>query len=464
MIRAKPRHGAVPEILTLIVTGTAGCYHPEPLDTWGVLNELRQNDAVQSGPGAAAKGATSTPPSPPTALTEDFSVALALHWNRELRAFRASRGIVEGEVITAGTLANPELRMELTHIQERTFDKLGWDLRLTWEPPRPGVRAGRRGAARAHLKEVDQQISEREWDLACDVRGWYATLLALDEEIKVAQDTVANRQRLAEAIARRVAQGGTTRFDLDLVRLSLAAAEHAENERRVARNLAASTLIRLLGVGPPGGTITVIGQLTDDAVELPPSSQSALEDRALAHRALVGAARAHYDASEESLRAETAARWPWFRLAAAPRVRRNEFFGATTDLVLGLDVTLPILDTNVGRVRSATAARDVARAEVTATLAGLRADIARALATVDAQRAILRRLRTEIAPLLTEHDRVLAMAAKAAELDLPSLIASENLVLASRLELIRARLELRKAWITLERSVGARLVTPPESN
>jgi hypothetical protein len=34
------------------------------------------------------------------------------------------------------------------------------------------------------------------------------------------------------------------------------------------------------------------------------------------------------------------------------------------------------------------------------------------------------------------------------------MIASENLVLESRIELIDARLRLRKAWIALERAVG----------
>ena len=203
-------------------------------------------------------------PAPPhlpegTALGEDRSVALALLWNRDLRAFRLNRGIAAGEVISAGALANPEIRTELTHLQRRDLSQLGWDVRLSWEPPRPGVRAGRIGAASARLDEVEYQVREREWDLACDVRTAHATLVAIDEEIRVAQDTIANRQRLADAVSRRVAKGGTTRFDLDLVRLSLASAEHAESQRRLERTLAATALTRLVGVGAPGGAVTVSG-------------------------------------------------------------------------------------------------------------------------------------------------------------------------------------------------------------
>lgn len=451
-------HGAA-----VLLSLAAGCYQAEPLDARSLLGELRAADKSEP---ARPTGAA-PPPAALGTLSEERSVALALVWNRGLRAFRHTRGVAEGNVIAAGALENPELRTELTHLQNLQYlggtcpktaagvnCSLGWDLRLTWAPPQPGVRAGKKGAATAHLEEVDRQINEREWALVCDVRAAYAELLALDEQIRVAQDTIKNRRRLSEVVAKRVERGGTTRFDLDLVRLSLASAERAEGERQLTRSLAASSLVQLVGVGPPGGEVAATGTLSDDEGKDHPGPVE-LEDRALANRPAVAAARARYRVSEETLRAETAARWPWFRLSAIPRVRRNEFFGAVSDLVVGVDLVLPILNTNRGPVQSAKAAREGARAEVVGELAAVRADIARALAAIDAQRTILRRLHAEIGPLLTEHDRLLTVAAQAAELDLPSMIASENLVLESRIDLINARLELRRAWIALERAVGS---------
>jgi outer membrane protein TolC len=364
-------------------------------------------------------------------------------------------------------LENPQLRTEITHIQNLQYVgkscpqmaagancSLGWDLRLTWAPPQPGVRGGKIGAARARVEDIDRQIGEREWALACDVRAAHAALLAIDEEIRVARDTIANRQRLTDVVSRRVQRGGTTRFDLDLVQLSLASAERAEGERQLGRTLAASALVQLLGVGPPDGQLSAAGALPDDEGKEHPGLPE-LEDRALASRPAVAAATARYRAAEETLRAETAARWPWFRFSAMPRVRRNEFFGAVSDLVLGVDLVLPLLNTNRGPILSAKAAREGARADVVTELAGVRSDIARALAAIDAQRAILSRLHAKVSPLLAEHDRLLALAAQAAEFDLTSVLASENLVLESRIELINARLELRRAWIALERAVGA---------
>jgi outer membrane protein TolC len=366
-------------------------------------------------------------------------------------------GIAEGEVQSAGELSNPTLRLEMLHVQ-RGLSGIGWDARLSWTPPQPGVRAGRKGAATARLDEVDREISEREWALACDVRDAHATLVAIDEEIRIAEDTIANRRKLAELVNRRVSKGGTTRFDLDLSQLSLAGAERAASDRKLARTAAANALVQLLGVGPPSGTVTAVGVLGEEGVDAKIPGVADLEDRALAGRPALAAAHARYQASEGTLRAETAARWPWFSLAAIPRLRRNELASDVTDLVFGVDVSLPILNTNRGKVKSATAAREAARAEVVSSLARVRAEIARALAAIDSHRAVLSHLHVVIEPLLAEHDRLMAMAAQSAELDLPAVVASEDLVLRARTEIINTRLALRKAHIALERAVGSRVV------
>jgi cobalt-zinc-cadmium efflux system outer membrane protein len=450
-MRVRGAWAAMAGVANVAMLGVAimtGCYHAEPLDIGRLLGDLRAADQLPPS-------SSETPPRAPAGvLTEERSVALALGWNQALRALRLSRGIPEGQIVTAETLANPVFRFDLTHLQDGA-DGLGWDARLSWAPPQPGVRGGRIGAAKATLTEYDWQIREQEWTLVCNVRAAYAGLLAIDEEIRIADESVVNRRKLVELIKRQVEQGGSTRFNFDLISLSLTNAERAQSARKLARSNAAIALTQLLGVGAPdGGTISVTGTLDDEARDAVLPCQAALEDRALAHRPALEAARAQYEVSEQSLRAETAARWPWLVLSAIPRIRQNEALVARTDVAVGVDVTLPIFDTNVGRVQSATAARAVARAQMTSTVAGVRNDIAQALAAIWSNRELLERVHVEIEPLLKEHDRLLALVMKAGELDLTSLIASEDLVLAARTELIQAKLQLRDAYVALERAVG----------
>jgi outer membrane protein TolC len=428
--------------------GSIGCYHAEPLDTGRVLADLRKTDALPPPSRGASPGL------PAGGLTEERSIALALTWNHALRAQRLSRGIPEGQIVTAETLANPVIRFDLTHLQAGA-DGLGWDARLSWAPPQPGVRGGRVGTAKATLAVYDAEIREQEWATVCDVRTAYAALLAIDEEIRIADESVVNRRKLVELVKRQVEQGGSTRFNFDLITLSLTNAERAQSARKLARLNGAMALTQLLGLGAPdGGAVSVTGTLDDEARDAVLPGQTTLEERALAHRPALAAAHAQYKASEETLRAETAARWPWFVLSAIPRVRQNEALQAHTDVAVGVDVTLPIFDTNAGRVQSASASRAVARAQLTTAVAGVRGDIAQALAAIRSNRELLDRVHVEIEPLLQEHDRLLALVMKAGELDLTSLIASEDLVLAARTQLIEARLQLRDATIALDRAVG----------
>ena len=428
--------------------GLLGCYHPEPVDSGAVLSELRRADSL---PAPATPPPTGTAPG---TLTEAQSVALALTWNHDLRAFRLSRGVREGQITVASTLNNPVFRFELTHVQEG-ISGFGWDARLSWTPPQPGVWGGRIGTAKANLKAYDWQVKEREWGLLCSVRAAYAGLLAIDEEIRVAEESVANRRKLVDLVQRQMTQGGSTRFNLDLITLSLTTADRAQAARKLAREKAAMSLTQLLGVGPPNGaSFSVNGVLDDEAIDAPLPDQTALEDRALANRPALEVSRAQYQASEQTVRAETAARWPWISLSSIPRVREQEAINARTDLALGVDVTLPIFDTNVGRVEEAKASRATARAEMAATIADVRNDIAQALASVRSNRDVLRRLHAEIEPLLQQHDRLLQLVMKAGELDLTSLIQSEDLVLAARTQLIQSKQQLREAHIALERAVG----------
>ena len=128
-----------------------------------------QPDRIQPLPTASAStdGA-------PTALSEERSVALALLWNRGLRAFRLTRGVAEGKSCRPGALANPGDPDGADAPSKIDLGQLGWDVRLMWEPPRPGVRSGRVGAARPTWKAIGRQVGEREWGLTCDVRTAHA--------------------------------------------------------------------------------------------------------------------------------------------------------------------------------------------------------------------------------------------------------------------------------------------------
>src|SRR4029077_18132100 len=96
-----------------------------------LLAELRRAEAEQGDrvTGPAAR--------PGAALDEDHAVAAALLSNRALRALRFERGVADGEIIAAGAIANPVVRLEVTHLQERDPNLLGGAVGLAWTPAQP---------------------------------------------------------------------------------------------------------------------------------------------------------------------------------------------------------------------------------------------------------------------------------------------------------------------------------------
>lgn len=437
----------------VLALGTAGCYQRRPLDAREVLAQLRADEGdLNRVAGAGEKsdaGAASAP------LSEAGAVALALLRNPELRALRQERGVAEGQVIAAGALANPELRLELTHLQSGA--NLGWGIGLAWQPPQPVMRSARRAAADAHREEVERAIAAREWEVAADVRGAFAVLAGAEAAVQLSGAAVAVRTRLAEAVNTRLGRGAATRLDADLIALALGDAERARGEADLARQQAARGLARLLGVSPDQALrIETVGAVDPASVgAFVPATCLALQQRAVETRAGVGASIARYRASDEMARFEHARRWPWFRFSAIPRLRRNEFFGNESDYVLGIELTLPVFDWNTGAIRAAEAARDRAAAELVWRVDGVRREVADACADLEARASLLRLERERIAPVLEQHDRLLGQALQAHEVDLTSIIVGEGRVLESRLALARAEVAVKLARVALDRALGA---------
>jgi cobalt-zinc-cadmium efflux system outer membrane protein len=423
-----------------------GCAPGQPLHTRTVLDQLARTAAAQRA--SASTG--------PLTLDEDRAVALALVGNPTLRAFRLERGVAEGEVLAAGAIANPELRLEVTHLQNRKLSELGWGVGLEWAPPQPAVRTARRAAAEAHREEIEHAIREREWALASDVRASFAGLVGADERARLTGAALKVRDELRAAIESRVGRGAATRFDADLSALALAEAQRLVDQSVLSRAQAERALAAAIGLEPDTKIALPPSAASAEPPALAPATCAELQDKVIEHPALAQAA-AHVVMADDLARVEHAARWPWFKFMAVPRVRRNEFFGHETDFVVGVNVLLPLFDWNTGRIRAAEAARDRARAELTADADGIRREVAGACTDLGARADLLRLERERLAPVLEQHDRLMRQALSAHEVDLTTLLVTETRVLDSRLELARAQLALRLAWINLERASGRRL-------
>lgn len=371
---------------------------------------------------------------------EDSLVQFALAHNPDLRAAHWDQELAAAGVTSASALNNPVARGEWLHVQSPA--DYGFGVGLEWEPPQPGVYGSVKDAARAQVRAVKADFSERSADLEASVRRSYAQIGALTEEIALAEKSVETRRSVHQAVLERVSHGASSRIDLSLVAVSLARGEQERDLLVLGRATEVTQLEALVGL-PPGQSLSLRPQLSNDA---------AREARAGSTRPQLQADAARADAADLTLAAERAKRWPWLALQA--RYRRHDQANYPNDVTLGLQVTLPIFNQNPGPIAAAEASRRASRDVAAAHRLGIERDVRVLRAESARRREIAEHYAQTIAPVLTEHAALVKQALAGMELDLTALLSAEDMVTRGGIEYMEARLAQRKAEIALSRALG----------
>jgi outer membrane protein TolC len=403
----------------------------------------------------AAMGAAENP-TPSVAELPDLSVEeailRALRDNPQLRLFRAERAVAAGQIVTATALNNPSLSIDALHVQAP--DKLGVEFNLRWTPPQPVEWLARRSQAQARQVEVNYQVAEQEWAIATEVRIAHATLLELQEQRRMTEAAMQLRQRLLTAVQKRVTRGAATRLEQNLVDLAMMYAQRELDELDVRMQQAASALSALLGVVSPK-PIGVRGALLATPTGAAAASPEALTQRAMAARPALHAAHERINQRLAAIRVEKARRYPWLGLRAT--YRENNLSSYPHDLQLGVELLLPVLNTNAGPLQVAQAELVREQASVLALVQDITLRVYAACAELNVRRSILLRFAKDVLPSLQEHERLLGVAARGAEIDLVALLSGEEAVLRRRRDHSDARLAYQRALLTLQAAVGTPL-------
>lgn len=403
--------------------------------------------AMQNG-----ESPTSMSSAPTAGLDVEAAVALALRSNPGLRAFRKERALAEGELVSAGALPNPTLKLEILHAQDAS--QLGWGGTLSMVPPQPVVLSARRGQAQARISEVKSAVAEREWNLASQVRITHATLIELREQRRIHEAAVAVRQRLLSVLRTRLQRGASTRIELNLAELAGLQARRSLDEIELRNVQAQAELQSLLGIASSEPLI-LHGERFTPTLDAGPVDAAALFSHALSRRPLLKAAHARIAQREQTLRLEKARRWPWFELSG--RYRQDGSARSPHDVQLGVQLSLPIFNTNAGPIQVAAAELERERAVLEAQVVSIEQNIRAACTELAVRREILLRFHREVLPILNEHEQLMEAAVRGSQLDLVALLTSEESVLRSRREESEARLAYQRSWLLLEQSMGAPL-------
>jgi len=451
--------------LAVLMTGCATGYHRRPLADRRILEDLQNIslEALKPSPAPAKTNAVSGTAAgfdPKTGLTPEDAVLVAEYLNPSIRAFRATRGVAEGELTTARLVANPQLQLNLLHIENftRSLATAGIGGGIGWLPPRPGERGARIRRAQARLEQVRATISAAEWNLAAEVRKAYFTALALERRRQLAEAALKLQQRVLQFYEDKYKLGDAPRLDLNLARLSYGDALREQRAVISEAGRALQGLNRLLGLPP---TYPTILKAPLETLEYRPISAdlASLEVQMLAEQPELQAVKQEYEQAEQSVRIARYQRWPWF--TAGPALDRADVESGRliSKLGLGAGLDLPIVNFNQGEIQRAEAERDNVYANYIATLHDRRSDLNEAYRNVKAQEELIQIFQTTIRPALDENQQLIEAGFQLREMNLLQILTTQDRVLRTQSDFVSAELQYWQSVFDLEKAVGAPIST-----
>ncbi|MDA8383372.1 MAG: TolC family protein [Betaproteobacteria bacterium] len=321
-------------------------------------------------------------------------VLVALYENPELAVQRARWHVARAHVITAGQRPNPSIGFLSQHHSIAPDGVLPWTLGFSFDLPieTAGKRGDRVRRALALADAAWFRMGDAAWRVRVAVRRSFLGLFATSKQVKLFHTEMKLRGRLQKLMEQRFDVGESSalavnsiQLDWQRARMRLAAARaHAARMRATLADALGLPLSAMAGL-----RFDFRNMREPSAGRCPPLTT--LERAALRHRLDLRMALARYAAAEDTLELEIARQYPDIHLGPG-----YEWEEGDNRWVLGLGITLPILNQNQGPIAVARGQVAAAAARFTALQAQIIGQVSRAAAayggalqTLQAARSLL---------------------------------------------------------------------------
>ena len=384
-------------------------------------------------------------------LKVERALAMALRNNREIRSQVEQIAASRADLVQAGLLPNPVL---------------GGTLRFPFDPVSGGsfvgaqvvqtftalwLRGGKVRAADARLNQTVLDISDKALRLVAEVKATHARIAFGQRAVALSDENLATIRKSIDSLDARVRGGEGTALDVNRARQQLA---KAEAERAIViRDLARERrqMLELVGFAAENADWTVDasaaatdGALIDEAAAITLGGSQRLD---------VAAARSIVEAQRADLSVEERSRLRDFGLGAD---LERDIDGKKT-IGPGVEVGIPIFDTNAAQIAKAGSLARVALANYEAVSQRAVREARVAWVELDSASRLADQYRSTVLAI-SERNLALAEAAlKAGQADVTVLLDAQREVVEARRTLNDLERDAALARITLEQAAGGRL-------
>lgn len=336
--------------------------------------------AQQAAPATAT--ATATAP-----ISLQAALTLAMEHNPSLRAAAQALAASEGALVQSRARPNPELAysQEDTRRETRSMT-LQWNQSIEIG----GKREARMKAAEHGRELVRAELQAAQAALRADVRTAFANVLAGQQRVQLHQKTLEIASSARDAAAKRVLAGKVAPLEETKARVAESSAELALAQARSGLRVARQQLAALWGAQP-----AAFGSAVGELAQLPVLPDESLMLEKLEHSPQMLRAQQAVFQARSVAELERAKRLPdpsvSLGMKRAQEVGRNQ-------LVVGISVPLPILDSNRGNQLQALRLADKAEDELLATRQQMYAQLQQQREQLQTSRAQAEQLAQQVLP------------------------------------------------------------------
>lgn len=352
--------------------------------------------AEEESPGVHPERTLGSPTTLPSEEKHDLTLRDAVHLtlqrNPELAAFAKEVRALEGATLQAGLLRNPDLAID---VEDLSSAANGVAQQFTTIRVSQLIELGGKRAARITTASLDQELANQDYEtkrleIIARVANIFNDVLAGQERLRLADDSVRLAQQVVNTVAKRIQAGKAPPIEETKAKIALSTARIEREQAQ--RGLAASRKqLSLLWGSPSPQFGQTLGDL-ESFVALPGFEVLAQRVRAnpMTLRSMKG-----IEQRKALLELERSRRIPDITVSAG--VRRYDRSPETT-AVVGVSVPLPLFDRNQGSLREAHQRLDQAIDEQAATDLQLKAELAQTYEALLAAQNEIRILRDEVLP------------------------------------------------------------------
>jgi outer membrane protein TolC len=356
-----------------------GCarFHPQPLAPERTAADFQARTLADDGLRSFLEtNLLATLPAWPLPAWDFTKLTLAaFYYHPDLDVARAQWGVVTAGKVTAGERPNPTISVVPGYNSTTTIPS-PW--LVTPSLDIPVETAGKRGyrlAQAGHLSEAARlNLATVAWQVRSRVRSRLVELHAAQETQRLLQEQQARQAENLQLLERQHEVGAVSAYEVTQAGI---AADSTRLALRDAERQSAEALVQLAeAVGVSASALAGVKLSFDGLGQLPGEAKvSEARQQALLHRADILGALAEYAASQSALQLEIAKQYPDVHFNPG-----YEFDQGDNKWSLGLSVTLPVLNHNLGAIAEANAKRAERAAKFNALQARVLAEIDRAVA------------------------------------------------------------------------------------